>query len=811
VAVDSAQPTESNGHAVIIDGYVRVSKVGGRGGDRFIATAVQREQIRRWADAHGALVAHVFEELDQSGARADRPLLEHAIARVERGESEGIVVAYLSRFGRSVLDGLQAIKRITDAGGTFVSVLDGLDFSTDSGRMVLRFMFSVAEWELDRTRAGWAIATRRAVERGVSPAPAPFGYRRRASGRLAPDPVQGPIVAELFRLRANGVPVTALRAHLADMRIRSPHGDPLWNPTTLRRLLRRRTYLGEVRHGDAMTAEAHPALIDMDTWRRAQRPITRRAPTSGRPEPLLSGLLRCGSCQRLLSTSFRNPGLSNAQVIYGCGYRDPHTPRPCAAPATARDWVIECHVESLFWQALARRARPAPPDRQRLEEEVARRERELERYRDNPHLPTTLTDERFAAGLSIRLRRLESAERDLSQALVSCAAKKRTSGELRALWPTLSTDDKRAAMAEVIDCVFIGNGRAPIGARAHVCLRGTAPRDLPGRTNAWTPRPFNPGRSRRAQADVSARWSHARVRQELERLCAGRERWPSFGEFQAAGAAALYAQVELHGGQRSWASLLRVPFVACAPEVWSDGRIRAELQDFLEGETSWPTAGEFKSAGHDDLREAARAAGGFRRWADELGVSLATARRETQPWTYERMRTELEQFTRGRRDWPPRPEFAEAGLIPLYDAIRRRDARERLASDLGLRLPPGRRRVVKFWTEPRIDSVLGEFLRGRDTWPSTREFAAAGFGGLAAAIDDAGERKWWARRHGVRPRFRWFKPSIAAALDSFLEGREYWPSNREFAAAGLSDLRLALEARGDADAWRQRYGLRAPK
>jgi hypothetical protein len=499
--------------------------------------------------------------------------------------------------------------------------------------------------------------------------------------------------------------------------------------------------------------------------------------------------------------------LSTAQVVYGCGYRDPHTPRPCPSPATVRDWVVECHVESAFWQELARRPKPAPVRRQRLEEQVARRERELERYRDNPYLPAKLTDERFAEGVAVRLQRLEAAERDLSRELASPTAMSPGPRELRRLWPTLTTEQKRAAIAEVIDCVFVASGRGPMASRAHVCLRGTAPSGLPARVGSVAAGPFAPA-SCPPKLRAPERWPHARVRGDLERLCCGRERWPSFSEFQDRGAAALYAQVELHGGQRSWASLLGVPFVASRLEGWNEARIRAELRDFLGDSTSWPSGRAFTSAGRGDLREAARAAGGLERWADEFGVSLSPARVEKRPWTYERMRSELEAFARGRTEWPPRPEFAEAGLVPLYNAIRHARARPQLAADLGLRLPPGRTRVTKFWTETRIDSVLADFLRGRDEWPSTREFSAAGLGGLAAAIDDAGERKRWARRHHVRPVFRWFKPSIAAALDRFLEGREYWPSNREFAAADLSDLRRALDARGDADAWRERYGLK---
>jgi DNA invertase Pin-like site-specific DNA recombinase len=177
---------------MIVDGYVRVSRVGGRSGERFMSPAVQREEIERWARVHGALVARVFEELDESGGRPDRPLLKEAIERVECGDSNGLVVAYLSRFGRSLLDGLGAIKRITDAGGAFVSVQEGIDFSTDTGRMLLRVMLSIAEWELDRYRSNWRVASERAVARGVFIGSVPFGYYRiKEDGRLRVDASTG--------------------------------------------------------------------------------------------------------------------------------------------------------------------------------------------------------------------------------------------------------------------------------------------------------------------------------------------------------------------------------------------------------------------------------------------------------------------------------------------------------------------------------------------------------------------------------------------------------------------------------------------
>src|SRR3954454_19057542 len=104
-----------------LDGYIRVSQVRGREGDSFISPAQQRDKITAWIEAYGHELAAVHEELDESGARRDRPKLLEALERVERGDTHGIVVAKLDRLGRTLIDGVQYIQRIQDAGGVFVS------------------------------------------------------------------------------------------------------------------------------------------------------------------------------------------------------------------------------------------------------------------------------------------------------------------------------------------------------------------------------------------------------------------------------------------------------------------------------------------------------------------------------------------------------------------------------------------------------------------------------------------------------------------------------------------------------------------
>ena len=94
--------------ARIADGYIRVSRRGGREGESFISPDVQREKIATWAKAHGIEIIHWWEEIDQSGAKLDRPMFQEALARCERGETAGIVVARLDRFAQADFVGQDA-------------------------------------------------------------------------------------------------------------------------------------------------------------------------------------------------------------------------------------------------------------------------------------------------------------------------------------------------------------------------------------------------------------------------------------------------------------------------------------------------------------------------------------------------------------------------------------------------------------------------------------------------------------------------------------------------------------------------------
>jgi hypothetical protein len=257
-------------------------------------------------------------------------------------------------------------------------------------------------------------------------------------------------------------------------------------------------------------------------------------------------------------------------------------------------------------------------------------------------------------------------------------------------------------------------------------------------------------------------WPEERIRRELQQFLEGATEWPSYREFQRAGRQKLRDEVTRAGGPRLWAKRFGLTYPERKPgyaPIWTEERVRADLEEFLGERKRWPSRLEFEAAGHKALRDAIRRTGGPERWAAEFGLPLQNLKFGSRlAWTDERIEAELRRALDGRDTWPTRRELERSGSYGLAAAVGGGTAY--WARRLGFKPPPragiGRPRI---WTDARIRAELEEFCRGRTTWPTEREFLAAGKSALYNAVCHNGGAPHWAaelrlvraRRYGPTP------------------------------------------------------------
>ena len=448
-----------------LDGYIRVSYVGHRGGASFLSPRLQEAKIRAYADAHGYQLGRILFELNRSGRSTQRPQLQTALDRIERGESDGIIVTRLDRFGRTVTDALRTLEAIEAAGAKLVSIEDGLDSSGGFGRALSTILFALAELELTRLADSTRAAHGRAVRRGIHPSSyTPIGYLRHATGELRPDPRDGLLVAQAFRLRADGATYAEVARFLEQAGVTSCRGSHHWTGKGVYELFQNPVYLGEAYSGETRNLSAHPALVRRAIWLAAHA-ASARARANAHGKTLLAGLARCGGCCHSLSHNARSGRGQSGNRVYRCPGR--FSAGDCTTPAYAAAAELErAVVEGLLAQLEPRRPGHDLADVLRVaEQKLALVEVSVCTHRGW----RSAYSDAEGAGVAEARAVVLSLWRQLQLVTLPCAP------TLRQRWPEFSLQERRHVLSTALDAVIVFRGSEPIEERIQLVFAG-APR-----------------------------------------------------------------------------------------------------------------------------------------------------------------------------------------------------------------------------------------------------------------------------------------------------------------------------------------------
>lgn len=129
--------------------YLRVSTP--RQAKEGLSLAAQAEKCREYCKRNEWRIIRSFRDEGISAFKRGNTLPQLAKAVDLACHRKATLVVYsLSRFGRSMIDSMTRLQRLTDEGASLASYSEGFDFGTTAGRLMLKIMLAFAEAESEQ-------------------------------------------------------------------------------------------------------------------------------------------------------------------------------------------------------------------------------------------------------------------------------------------------------------------------------------------------------------------------------------------------------------------------------------------------------------------------------------------------------------------------------------------------------------------------------------------------------------------------------------------------------------------------------------
>lgn len=339
--------------------YIRLSREDGDKEESY-SVGNQRKLLMDYIDRREDMVFYdTYIDDGYTGTNFNRPGFRRMMDDIDEGNVNCVVVKDLSRFGRDYIDTGRYLERIfPDMGVRFVSVTDDIDSAKRAYDMLLpiKNIFNEQYARDISNKIHATIKTKQQSGQFIG-AFTSYGYKKspQDKNKLIVDEYAAGVVRKIFDLYVSGhgkqtiAKMLNAEGILCPAEYKSVNGEnyrnfkrlestTYWTYSTINSILKKEIYIGNMVQGTKtqrmrskqrsvdrrdwiIVNDTHEAIIDMETWNKAQTLLKRRKRDIGLDKNvnIFAGFVKCGDCGRsLVKNMYRHKDGSRVFALF-CG------------------------------------------------------------------------------------------------------------------------------------------------------------------------------------------------------------------------------------------------------------------------------------------------------------------------------------------------------------------------------------------------------------------------------------------------------------------------------------------------------------
>lgn len=422
----------------------------------------QKDFLKSYCKMHEIDNYEFYIDGGYSGSNINRPDMQRLIEDVEDHKIDIVVVFKLDRLSRSQKDTLYLIEEIfnpNDCG--FVSIKENFDTNTPFGKAMVGILSVFAQLEretiLERTRIGRKKRAEEGLWYGTGNLPFAYDYDEK-TGILVPNKEKVEIVDKMVELYLQGMPMTQVGAlfGLQDQTVRSIFTSPVG--------------LGKVPYKDEIFEGQHEPIMTQETYDKLQQKMKERAVTYKHANYLLAGKIVCGKC----GAKYRYQKAGTSSVRLYC-YSQQTSKKYLIKDANCDnrkyyDYEIEDYViKDLISMSLDESKFRHNMNMNDINVSQARNDRIAQIDKQVVNLLDYISEGIAVEATKEKIKKLQEEKEKLQKELSDEKLKERKSqnlkgviSDLNSAWKTMTFEEQRNIILEVIDKVVVNNNEIQI-------------------------------------------------------------------------------------------------------------------------------------------------------------------------------------------------------------------------------------------------------------------------------------------------------------------------------------------------------------